>query len=93
MVFPKQRASLVFTNMEAILINDYLLYIFLKVIVCFLDQYSMIKYAFLFNFANLRKIYMEIMPLFNPILYWGGGGGGQSCPQAAFLLLFKNGWR
>ena len=29
-----------------------LLYIILKVIVCFLDQYSMIKYAFLFIISN-----------------------------------------
>ena len=26
---------------------------------------------------------------FNPNLY---GGGGQICPQAVFLLQFKNGW-
>ena len=30
---------------KTVLINDYRLYIILKVIVCFLDQYNMIKYA------------------------------------------------
>ena len=33
---------------NAVLINDHLLYVILKVTVYFLDQYSMIKYAFLF---------------------------------------------
>ena len=33
---------------NAVLINDHSLYVILKVIVYFLDQYSIIKYAFLF---------------------------------------------
>ena len=38
-------------NYEIVLrdLNDYFLYIILKVIMCFLDQYNTIKYAFLFS--------------------------------------------
>ena len=39
---------------KAVLINDYSLYIILKVIVCFLYQYSMVKYAFLFIIFNIN---------------------------------------
>ena len=38
---------------KAVLIDGYLLYIILKVAVCFLDQYSVIKYAFLFIMSNI----------------------------------------
>ena len=38
---------------KAVLINGYLLYIIVKVIACFLDQYSMIKYAFLFIISKI----------------------------------------
>ena len=38
---------------KAVLINDCLLYIIFKVTVCFLDQCSMIKFAFLLIISNI----------------------------------------
>ena len=44
---------------KTVLINDYSLYIILRVIVCFFDQYSMIKYAFFFIISSINH---EIAP-------------------------------
>ena len=40
---------------KAVLINDYSFHIILKVIVYFLDQYSMIKYALLFIISIIYR--------------------------------------
>ena len=41
-------------HLSPLTINNYSLYIMLEAIVCFLDQYSMIKYAFLFIISYIN---------------------------------------
>ena len=44
----------VFTNKESRFDQWLLLYIIMKEVVCFLDQYSMMKYDFLFIISNIN---------------------------------------